>query len=271
MFNLITWKAPRTRAAKCCWVRARIKLGLLTFSMLVSPVFADTANVDHQDMRKEGAQSHSASNLFASEMGTNVSLTPVETAFYQTADDYLQNLFRFEPSFATQLGVHAFDHLLEDPSQQARQREDEFNKSFLAKFEKVNTENMSLPARDDLELVKNHIKAALLDSEVLQEWKRNPDSYSSFVGSTIFPLIKRNSAPLNVRLQSVIARQKQVPEFLAVAQKISTGKLSLESTRSSLMSSSRELSTSSNLMYHQRCKALMTLNYLANLNHQMMR
>jgi uncharacterized protein (DUF885 family) len=153
------------------------------------------------------------------ELGTSECQGDTEVAFYKLADDYLTESFAFDPTFATQLGVHAFDQQLENPSSQSRLKKAEFNKRYLVKLATVQTSKMSLSARDDFELLKNHIRSEIFESEVLQEWKRNPDHYSSFLGETIFPLIKRNFAPVDERLNSVIERQKRMPEFLVVARK----------------------------------------------------
>ena len=152
-------------------------------------------------------------------LGSNRSTCEEESRFYRRADEYLKNLFQFEPSLATSLGVHDFDGLLDDVSPSNRSREDEFSRVSLKIFDALDAGKMTLPARDDLELVKNHIKKYLFESEVLQDWKRDPDSYSSFVASTLFPLIKRNFAPLDERLKSVIAREKQMPKALADGRK----------------------------------------------------
>ena len=153
------------------------------------------------------------------ELGTSDCLGAAEAAFYELADDYLVDSFAFDPTFATQLGVHAFDQQLENPSSQNRLKKTELNKQYLAKLATVQTSEFSLFARDDFDLLKNHIRSEIFQSEVLQEWKRNPDHYSSFLGESIFPLIKRNFAPVDERLRSVIERQKRMPEFLAIARK----------------------------------------------------
>jgi uncharacterized protein (DUF885 family) len=142
-----------------------------------------------------------------------------EAAFHRLADDYLIDSFQSNPTFATQLGVHAFDQQLEDPSPTARAKEVEVNKQYLSKLADIDVSKMSLPESDDLELLKSHIRSRIFESEVLQEWKRNPDHYSGFVCETIFPLIKRDFAPIEMRLHSVIKRQKKMPEFLAVARR----------------------------------------------------
>lgn len=147
-------------------------------------------------------------------LGSNLTDSQEEEQFYKLADEYLSKSLPYAPTFATQLGIHNFDSQLENPSLEARLKEDAFNKEYFAKLAAVDGSKMSLPARDDLELIKSHVESEIFKSEVLQEWKRNPDSYSSFSGATIFPLIKREFAPLDERLRSVIGREKKIPEYL---------------------------------------------------------
>src|SRR5262245_48584974 len=61
------------------------------------------------------------------------------------------------------------------------------------------------------ELIDGQMRAELLDLEVVRTWQRNPMGYLSVPPTAIDNLMKRNFAPAESRLQSVIARLKATP------------------------------------------------------------
>jgi hypothetical protein len=58
----------------------------------------------------------------------------------------------------------------------------------------------------------------LLELETIQGWRKDPDTYTSGVTNGIFLLMKRNFAPPEERLRSVIARERQFPKAFAAAR-----------------------------------------------------
>src|SRR5437588_4123097 len=109
------------------------------------------------------------------------------------------------PSQATVTGFHQYDNQLEDFSLAAHQRNRRRLLRYLAAFQAVNPRTLSQLDRDDREIMIATIHSALLEEDRVQLWRTNPDSYSGAVTSSIFSLIKRNFAPPEERLRSVIA------------------------------------------------------------------
>ncbi len=64
----------------------------------------------------------------------------------------------------------------------------------------------------------NTIRANLLDLETIRTWEKNPDIYSSGISCSAFTLMSRTFAPPEVRLRSLIARERQMPKVLAAAR-----------------------------------------------------
>ena len=63
----------------------------------------------------------------------------------------------------------------------------------------------------DLAFLESTIKARLLELQVLQMWRKDPNLYVGDATESIFVIIKRNFAPPEDRLRSVIARERQIP------------------------------------------------------------
>ena len=144
----------------------------------------------------------------------SISKNIADVSFYALSDIYFNEILAISPTYSTNLGLHKLDGELDDFSAQGRAKENDINKKYLEKFEALNAAGYSLIAKDDLAVLKNHIRGQILDHEVIQRWTKDPDLYSSAISSSLFPLIKRDFAPLNERLASVISREKKMPDAL---------------------------------------------------------
>jgi len=140
--------------------------------------------------------------------------------FGQLVDAYFDSYYKANPSQATITGFHQYDNQLEDFSLAAHQRNRRRLMEYLAAFQAINPRTLSQLERDDREIMIATIHSALLEEDRVQMWRKNPDSYSGAVTSSIFSLIKRNFAPPDERLRSVIAREKQIPRALMQARAV---------------------------------------------------
>jgi uncharacterized protein (DUF885 family) len=138
--------------------------------------------------------------------------------FHELVDAYFDDYFKANPSAATSVGYHQYDSQLEDFSAAAHERTRQRLLKYLAEFEAIKPQTLSPLDRDDREIMIATIHSALLEEERVQMWRKNPDAYSSAVTSSIFSLIKRNFAPLDARLRSVIEREKQIERALDQAR-----------------------------------------------------
>src|SRR5256714_7152863 len=151
-------------------------------------------------------------------MTTSIDAKP--RSFHQLVDAYFDDYFKANPSQATVTGFHQYDNQLEDFSLAAHQRNRRRLLEYLAAFQSINPRTLSQLDRDDREIMIATIHSALLEEDRVQMWRKNPDNYSSAVTSSIFSLIKRNFAPPEERLRSVIARERQIPRALTQARQV---------------------------------------------------
>jgi uncharacterized protein (DUF885 family) len=144
---------------------------------------------------------------------------PANSQFNVVIDEYFDLLFQFHPSEATADGFHQYDDKLEDFTAAGVQRETAALKSFLPKLEKAQTTSLSQQDSGDLEFVRSQIQGRLLELEEIRMWERDPDAYASAPAYSLFLLIKRNFAPPESRLRSVISREEQIPAALQAARR----------------------------------------------------
>jgi uncharacterized protein (DUF885 family) len=153
-------------------------------------------------------------------MATSTSARP--RSFAELVDAYFEDYFKANPSQATSVGFHQYDHQLEDFSLAAHQRNRTKLLAYLKEFEAINPRSLSQNDRDDREIMIASIQSLLLEEDHVQMWRKNPDYYSGSATSTIFSIIKREFAPASERLRSVIEREKQIPRALQQARAVLT-------------------------------------------------
>lgn len=140
-----------------------------------------------------------------------------DKSFTEFVDVFFTRSFNQSPAWATSVGLHEYDDRMADCSAEAHRKEaDELKKDlqFVEALTKVEGRELNRLNRMDSALLKDHIRARLLELETIRMWQRDPDGYPSQVTSAVFDLIKRDYAPLEQRMKSVIAREKQIPGML---------------------------------------------------------
>ena len=143
------------------------------------------------------------------------SLPPAATPLGQFIDRFYDQKFAFMPSAATDAGIHLYDNHLEDFSRSAISRRIANLKEAALTLGELRSAWLSPDDEIDAQLIDNAIKAELFDLEKIESWKKSPLSYINACGSGLGLLIKRNFAPVSVRLKSVISRMAEVPRVLA--------------------------------------------------------
>ena len=134
-------------------------------------------------------------------------------------DKYFEFYFRNHPTAATAVGFHEYDEKLEDFSRAALDAEIVGLKDMQAQFDAIPGSGLPQDAAIDRDLVTSAIKARLLELENIQMWRKDPDQYTSNASYAVFLIMKRNFAPTEQRLQSVIARERQIPKVFEAARK----------------------------------------------------
>ena len=137
----------------------------------------------------------------------------ISTAGAQSLTDrfFDEYYFPFNPTTATSSGIHKYDGQLEDYSKAGVDAR-------VAKLKQFEAEFAKLPADPDRDLVLSTIRAGLLEYQTVRSWERNPDIYQSGITGSAFNIMSRTFAPPEVRLRSLIERERKMPAVLAVAR-----------------------------------------------------
>ncbi|MGI9105788.1 MAG: DUF885 family protein [Pyrinomonadaceae bacterium] len=136
----------------------------------------------------------------------------------QIANEYLQGYFAFNPSEATALGAHEFDAALESRSREAMTREVRRLRATLAALARVAEWRLSSEARFDYLVLQSHARAQLLELEDVRMWQRNPNIYNGLLAASVDNILKRSYAPIERRLDALLAREREAARLLAEAR-----------------------------------------------------
>ena len=126
--------------------------------------------------------------------------------FKELVVEFLEGFYQAHPVWATYIGEHKYDHLIDDYSTQAIQTEILRLRLFAEKMKSVDTLKLNPINKVDFKILGNEINDQLLRYEELRPYENSPVMYSYLIGGSINSLITREFAPLKDRLKSVLSR-----------------------------------------------------------------
>jgi len=141
-----------------------------------------------------------------------------EAAFDKLVDKYFDFYFQLNPTAATQAGFHQYDTALEDFSRSAVEAEISGLAKFRKQFSGIQRSELPEASAGDLDVLISSIDSRLLELQAIQMWRKDPDVYPSGVSYSLFLIMRRNFAPAEERLRSVVARERQIPTALEAAR-----------------------------------------------------
>ena len=118
-----------------------------------------------------------------------------------------------EPSYATHLGIHAWDDRLADPSRERVLADIQADRQHLAAVESLDRDGLSPEALFERDLELHHVRLELHRADAIRIWERRSTGASA-IGDALFPLFTRDYAPLAERVGSIIRRLEAAPAFL---------------------------------------------------------
>ena len=155
--------------------------------------------------------------------GANSTMTPTSERhnpqWMHLVDRYFDTVYLpFNPTEGTSAGLHQYDSKLEDYSRAGVDRETAALHTYEKKVAAFPAANLNQWDDGDREFLLGTIRSQLLSLETIRLWQKDPDYYSSGITNSAFTIIERDYLPAEVRLASLIAREKQMPAALEAAR-----------------------------------------------------
>jgi uncharacterized protein (DUF885 family) len=140
--------------------------------------------------------------------------------FNALSEQYFEQVFfKFAPTTGTSDGLHQYDTQLEDYSAAGMQKEIAALREWEKKIAAIDPSALDAEPAADRDILLGSIRGQLLQLEVIRSWEKNPDAYSSGVTNSIFTIMERPYAPVDVRLHAAVEREKLIPQVFIEARK----------------------------------------------------
>ncbi len=139
-----------------------------------------------------------------------------DAAFEQVANDYIDGYLRWRPLTAVSLGLHQYDGKLTDYSHASIEIELTRLKSFERRLSEMETRTLGPDAFYDFRILRNSIRREIFGFEDMKQFTDNPMTYSGAIDVNVY--IKRDFAPLENRVRSIVSILKQAPKVMAAAR-----------------------------------------------------
>jgi uncharacterized protein (DUF885 family) len=132
-----------------------------------------------------------------------------DSAFNRLADEYLKGWMDWRPQSAVSLGLHQYDKQVTDYSKASIQAELQRLKEYSGKLATVDTASLSAQAFIDYRILRSEITSEIFGFEDMRQFTHNPMTYAGAVDVNTY--VKRDFAPMEERIASIIAVEKQIP------------------------------------------------------------
>jgi uncharacterized protein (DUF885 family) len=136
--------------------------------------------------------------------------------FRNISEIYLTGYLNWRPQTAVDLGYHAFDGKLADLSKKSISAELDRLKGFELKLAGIDVNTLSEKMFYDFRILDNSIKTEIFRFENMEIYVKNPMTYAGIIDANTY--VKRNFAPIEDRLRSIISIEKQAPATFANAK-----------------------------------------------------
>ena len=132
------------------------------------------------------------------------------------AEEYVKTYLAAHPLQGTALGLHEYDGKISDYSRLAIDAELSRLRRFDDRLAKFDPAKLSLRQSIDLRILQAAVKRELFEIQDMSVFERNPMVYARAGDVNVY--IKRNFAPLEDRVRSLVAIESQIPNILIAAR-----------------------------------------------------
>jgi uncharacterized protein (DUF885 family) len=140
-----------------------------------------------------------------------------EDAEYEAvAEEYIKTYLAAHPLEGTALGLHEYDGKISDYSRLALDAELNRLQRFDDRLKKFDPTKLSARQSIDLRILQAAVKKDLFEMQDMSIFERNPMVYARAADVNVY--IKRNFAPLDDRVRSLVAIESQIPNILIAAR-----------------------------------------------------
>ena len=139
-----------------------------------------------------------------------------DAEYEAVAEEYIKTYLAAYPLEGTTLGLHEYDGKISDYSRLALDAELHRLRRFDDRLAKFDPAKLSPRQSIDLRILQAAVKKDLFEMQDMAGFERNPMVYAGAADVNVY--IKRNFAPLEDRVRSLIAVESQIPNILTAGR-----------------------------------------------------
>src|SRR5437762_7218139 len=148
--------------------------------------------------------------------GGSFATQTADVEYEAVAEEYIKTYLAAHPLQATALGLHEYDGKITDYSRLALDAELNRLQRFDDRLSKFDPSKLSSRQSIDLRILQTAVKRDLFEIQEMSIFERNPMVYARAGDVNVY--IKRNFAPLEDRVRSLVAIESQIPNILIAAR-----------------------------------------------------
>src|SRR5437016_8664203 len=148
--------------------------------------------------------------------GGSFATQTTDVEYEAVAEEYIKTYLAAHPLEGTALGLHEYDGKITDYSRLALDAELSRLRRFDDRLTKFGPGTLSPRQSIDLRILQAAVKKDLFQMQEMSVFERNPMVYARAADVNVY--IKRNFAPLDDRVRSLVAIESQIPNILIAAR-----------------------------------------------------
>lgn len=136
---------------------------------------------------------------------------------------HLEETLRLSPVYATYLGDHRYDHLLDDVSPEGRDaRIAQNRKTLQALPQEIKFDQLSRGSQIDYAILEQDLKRDLWLAENFKPFEEDPRAYGSCITGSVYNLLAKSTLPQETNIANSIARMAFIPKIVEIAKQTLT-------------------------------------------------
>ena len=139
-----------------------------------------------------------------------------DAEYEAVAEEYIKGYFAARPLQGTALGLHEYDGKITDYSRLALDAELSRLRRFDDRLAKFDPSKLSPRQSLDLRILQAAVRKELFQMQDMSIFERNPMVYARAADVNVY--VKRNFAPLEDRVRSLVTIESQIPNILIAAK-----------------------------------------------------
>lgn len=131
-------------------------------------------------------------------------------------DNFVNNLWKTYPGWASGVGFHKYDSILLVPNSEEDQKQLDFANAQLDSLKSYSIDNLSDKNKTDYHMIKNQLDGIIFSIKELKSSQWNPAEYN--VCGAFAEILNGNYDSLEVRLKAFNAKMNNIPAYYEVAK-----------------------------------------------------